>query len=88
MINNELFCDQKIVTQVYTVYTTGDYAVKHANYKDLSHKKMNIENRYALLTSNPTKSKRKKVLRSGKYSQNLQSSSYSYTLNKFLNYLT
>ena len=49
---------------------------------------MNIENRYALLTSNPTKSKRKKVLRSGKYSQNLQSSSYSYTLNKFLNYLT
>lgn len=43
------------------VYTTGDYAVKHANYKDLSHKKMNIENRYTLLTSNPIKFERKKV---------------------------
>lgn len=37
------------------------YAIKHANYKDLSNQKMNIENSYALLTSNPTKFERKKV---------------------------
>jgi len=52
--------------QVYRVYTTGDHSIKLANYKALSHHKSNIENNYALLTSNPTKVLKKNNLRIGK----------------------